>query len=99
MRRSTSRSKLPENGAEARERMLAELRALSAVDDVRLVPTMLEAFGKRARCGLRANPRRRSAVELDRRGMSRGTCERAIRGEERRVERLRKGDIRRVERA
>ena len=38
---------LPDDGAEQRERLIADLRALGTLEDVQIVPTMLEVFGKR----------------------------------------------------
>lgn len=38
---------LPEDTAESRERLVAELRELESIDEVQTVPTMLEVFGKR----------------------------------------------------
>lgn len=38
---------LPGNGAEQRERLIADLRALATLTEVQIVPTMLEVFGKR----------------------------------------------------
>jgi len=38
---------LPSGAPEGRERLLAELRVVSSLEDVQLVPTMLEVFGKR----------------------------------------------------
>lgn len=38
---------LSDDGPEQRERLIADLRALGTLEDVQIVPTMLEVFGKR----------------------------------------------------
>lgn len=38
---------LPDGEAERRDRLIADLRALATIEEVQIVPTMLEVFGKR----------------------------------------------------